>query len=347
MTTHRADNGRRHRPSVLIAGSGRSGTTFLAKLLDSHPDVLYRHEPDSVLVDKSIPFLPRREEVPAFADPARIYLEALLHVRASKSVGQRPIFEKSYRSSLQKKLFLASLYLVKAVEKACGSGLSGPLNVPDFIDEKRAESIVPLIKTVDSPWRTLLFSEAMPQLRVLHIMRHPCAVINSCLRGIEKNLMSAAVYLRQPFETGMVENYPFTLEELEASSYEEKAAFSWMVCNQRIYDDLHGRESYRAVIYEDLCLALEPSTRGILRFAGLSWNEQTQHFISELEASEEDQAGYFNVVRSPASALDKWRDQLSTEQVGRIERVISHSKIGRNFLEGTWKQQGSVQQSHA
>ena len=35
--------------AILIVGAPRSGTTWLAKILDSHPDVLYRHEPDEVV----------------------------------------------------------------------------------------------------------------------------------------------------------------------------------------------------------------------------------------------------------------------------------------------------------
>ncbi len=61
------------------------------------------------------------------------------------------------------------------------------------------------------------------------------------LRGIESNLMGSATYLRSSFEAGMAEDYPFTLEDLESSSYEKKAA---MVCNQRIHDDMAGREGY-------------------------------------------------------------------------------------------------------
>ena len=34
---------------VFVLGGARSGTTWLAKILDSHPDVLYRHEPDIAL----------------------------------------------------------------------------------------------------------------------------------------------------------------------------------------------------------------------------------------------------------------------------------------------------------
>ncbi len=40
------------------------------------------------------------------------------------------------------------------------------------------------------------------------------------------------------------------------------------------------------------------------------------------------------VVRPPLAALDKWRDQLSSEQIARIERIVCHAEIGRRFFEG-------------
>ena len=33
---------------ILIAGTGRSGSTWLGKLFDSSPRVFYKHEPDNV-----------------------------------------------------------------------------------------------------------------------------------------------------------------------------------------------------------------------------------------------------------------------------------------------------------
>ncbi len=153
--------------------------------------------------------------------------------------------------------------------------------------------------------------------------------------GIESKLMGSETYLRSSFEAGMAQDYPFTLEDLEASSYEEKAAFQWMVCNQRIHDDMAGREGYRMVIYEELCQELESTTRQLFDFAGLSWDAQSQRFVRHLESSEAHDASYFNVVRPPLAALDKWRDQLSSEQIARIERIVCHAELGRRFFNAT------------
>lgn len=320
------------RDPVFIIGGARSGTTFLAKLLDSHPEVLYRHEPDSVLVSTEIPFVPRRDEVQRFVAPTRRYLEALLDVKATKVSGQGPFFDKSYRSGLQKKCFLSSLYLAKVAERLAGPLRRRPLPVPDFIGGGAGDRVLHVMKSVDSPWRTLLFSDAMPNLRIIHIVRHPCAVVNSRLRGIESKLMAGKTYLQTPFEAGMAEGYPFSLEDLEAASFEEKSAFLWMICNQYIHDSMVGRPGYFMVCYEDLCRDLEVTTRRLFDFAGLSWNAQSEAFIRALEASDTRDAGYFSVMRSPVTSLDKWRDQLSGEQIERIERMVRHSEIGRRFV---------------
>lgn len=323
------------RDPVFIVGGARSGTTFLAKLLDSHPDVLYRHEPDSVLINTEIPFLPRREELKTYLSPARHYLEALCQVRAIKVSGHRPIFDKTYRSNLQKKRFMAGLFLTKAIEKAGRPFLRKPLIIADCIDRRVSEGIVYLIKSVNSPCRTALFSDAMPTWRFIHILRHPCAVINSKLHGIKNRLMGSETYLRSLFDAGMSEGYPFTFEDLEARSYEERAAFQWMVCNQRIHDDMVGREGYRMVIYEELCQDVETSTRQLFDFAGLSWNAQSQRFIGQLKSSEVRDAGYFDIMRPPQTALDKWLSQLSSDQIERIKHMVCHTELGRHFFGAT------------
>lgn len=77
------------RNPVYIIGGARSGITFLVKLFDCRPNVLYRHEPDSVLVNTRTSFLPCHEELNPLLPMARDCLDALRHVRATKVSDQQ------------------------------------------------------------------------------------------------------------------------------------------------------------------------------------------------------------------------------------------------------------------
>jgi hypothetical protein len=94
------------------------------------------------------------------------------------------------------------------------------------------------------------------------------------------------------------------------------------------------REGYRMVIYEEFCQELESTPRQLFDFAGPSWDAPSQRFVRHLESSEARDASYFEVVRPPLAALDKWRDQLMSEQTARIEHIVCHAELGRRFLEG-------------
>src|SRR5690348_17293271 len=73
---------------ILVLGAPRSGTTWLAKIIDSHPDVLYRHEPDETLPGPEI--LPE-QELPAL-------LGRWAADRGPRTVTKRPFFPKSFQA---------------------------------------------------------------------------------------------------------------------------------------------------------------------------------------------------------------------------------------------------------
>src|SRR5580692_5237881 len=72
---------------ILILGSPRSGTTWLAKIFDSHPDILYRHEPDELTLPE--PGLDPAEQVRQW-----------LRQRGLRAAAKRPDFSKSWRPTL-------------------------------------------------------------------------------------------------------------------------------------------------------------------------------------------------------------------------------------------------------
>ena len=60
--------------NIFIFGVPRSGTTWLAKIFDSHPATLLRHEPDTVNPTAAIPFIMSEEEIDQYLTEARDYL---------------------------------------------------------------------------------------------------------------------------------------------------------------------------------------------------------------------------------------------------------------------------------
>lgn len=85
---------------VLIFGLPRSGTTWLAKIFDSHPDTLYRHEPDHILRGAHLPFACTAAEARRRTEDARAYAQALLNLSTAKTAGSIPVFSKRYRLPL-------------------------------------------------------------------------------------------------------------------------------------------------------------------------------------------------------------------------------------------------------
>src|ERR1700760_3806926 len=85
---------------ILILGAPRSGTSWLAKIIDSHPDVLYRHEPDTVLRNEVLPWMCGPDDIVKYRGEAESYLRQLIDVATLKSAGSLPIFRKRYQGAL-------------------------------------------------------------------------------------------------------------------------------------------------------------------------------------------------------------------------------------------------------
>lgn len=318
------------RPLVVITGSGRSGTTWLAKLIDSHPDVVYRHEPDSVYVNGKIPFLPRPDQVDKFQEAAAQYLRDLSRARNLKSVGHAPFFRKNYRTRLEQAAYHSLIYAGKGMEKITSTlpaKFATPFVIPELADRRAVERALALVKTVDSLCRTYLFSVAAPSARFIHIIRHPGGVVASRLRGQRERLMTARVFLNALFNSGDAANHAYTFEDIASRSIEEQITFQWLVQNDKVFREMKNSSRYFPVIYEDLCLDAVGVTKKLIAFCGLDWHGQTEDFIRSLE-TRSTSAGYFNIMRSPKDAADQWRGELAPDVQHRIEILLEGTMLG-------------------
>lgn len=315
---------------ILILGSGRSGTTFLAKLFDSHPGVLYRHEPDWALVDSEIPFQPRLDQLSKYRDQAAAYLEKLADVRSPKVSVHLPLFPKAFRGPLRQRLHNGLAFAAKSLAKV--PGIERRVAVPDLIDPN-AQAPVVVIKSVNSLNRARLFCEAQPGLRVVHILRHPCGVVASLLRGTQQRLMNSKVFFDSLYRMENVGRYGLTRDDMQQRTPEEQFAFQWMVINDEVAHDMAGQPGYSLVRYEDLCLDTGKILDDLFSFCGLDDSAQTREFVENLEAQESGNAAYFSVMRSPRKAAFKWKQELTAEQIERVMAIVSRSDVGARYAD--------------
>lgn len=311
---------------VFAVGSGRSGTTLLAKLLDSSPEVFYRHEPDATKQCSELPFMPGNQDAGQYQKTAADYLRELTHQRDAKTCGTMPMFSKSFRGGLGNAVHRGAAMLAKVLGKA---NLS--FDIPDFA--RPGADPIYVIKSVESLCRSELFLRSTPELRVLHIIRHSCAVIASQLRGMEKGVIGGRVYADAVFDAEMAESYPFTREEMAEKTWEEQIAFQWMAQNDFVYRRIGGDERYRLVRYEELCTNFAEQARSIFDFAQISWSLQTGAFVDHLLEHRKEHSSYFSIQKRLTGSLYTWKKQISAEHIRAIEKMMTLSPVGLKVLE--------------
>jgi hypothetical protein len=163
---------------ILAIGMPRSGTTWIGKILDSHPRTLYRHEPDT---------WHRLEQIPIFAPAVaseedlavvRAFISGLPDMQADRVCGKRPIFAKEYASAWSVRRYAAGSLAHKVLARL---GADGSPPVPPQPGTGQPYRLV--MKSIESLGRMGILCDSVPDGRFIHIVRHPCGYVASVLRG--------------------------------------------------------------------------------------------------------------------------------------------------------------------
>src|SRR5262249_20243553 len=121
------------RAMIHIFSAARSGSTWLGKIFDSRPDVLYLHEPE--IADRGLGLLPfwfENAPTPEQVEAGRRYFPRLIRARSARATGTRPFFAKSYRKPLNEYARRGLIYLAKGSERVGLARFSDRIYIPDL-----------------------------------------------------------------------------------------------------------------------------------------------------------------------------------------------------------------------
>ena len=310
----------------------RSGTTWLGKIFDSHPDTLYRHEPDDSRTFSAIPLFVPPMNSADYAEPIRHFANTLPKISTTKVAGTLPSFAKSYFNHIQFQWYNLSVLFAKF-----GAKVFGEFPVVYGYKNKKAQNTRIVWKSIESLGRFGAIVEAVPQCNAILMIRHPCGYIASIMKGESKHKFSAKDSITNDTglfsmlcETEQAKTLGFDQRLFERSKPVERLAWLWLIVNEKALVEAQGNERSMVIRYEDLCEDPVQTAKTMFEFTGLQWSQQTAAFLES--SSTQNQSGYYSVFKDSKKSAYKWKNELSKEDIDSIYRIINDTLAGKLYL---------------
>jgi hypothetical protein len=318
---------------LFLVGGPRSGTTWLAHIFDSHPDVLYRHDPDSVRRNPPLQRSFSDQEIPGYLAEARAHMGQLIALRRLKAAGSLPVFPKSYAPPGAWRVRQALILLLRGVETlAARLGRPVQLYLPDMVREADRGRVRVVVKSVVSRINLRLLARALEGCRIVLILRDPYGHIASMRRGVNLGKFDSDISLEECLVLDEARQHGITPERFAAMPVIEQHAWNWVLMNEHAIGSLDGVANAMIIRYRDLCLEPMAMARRLFDFADLTWNSQTERFVGR-STSAPLVDRYYQVRKSSVDSLNKWRTQLSPEEQAQITAIFSQSWIWQRYPE--------------
>ncbi|WP_162139121.1 sulfotransferase domain-containing protein [Synechococcus sp. PCC 7336] len=312
---------------VLIAGPGRSGTTWLCQILNTYEHCLLKYEP--FLSAKPSPYTDWKDDLArGEVRELRDRFDALCR-DCHMAVDLPPFPAKSFRqqsSQLLHLLFGAGKRLdaLKFLYETYGRVpltsatpvLIKEVNFPSYLFPKLCEVLNPMtISTVRNPFATLASFLKGRELG-LHSHNDRSQLMARVRQGIDS---LAGVYLSE---------YRDRLADLSETQLH---TLNWRLLAEPLVDYTLRNPRAGVLVYEDLCRDPQATVASLFEFLGWELGAATRAFVDRTRAGDRkfrsQSKAYFSVYRDSKTTLDKWQKQLSKQQKDDIASIVRDSPL--------------------
>lgn len=310
----------------------RSGTTWLGKIFDSHPDVIYRHEPDSVIKTDAFSYLVSEQDVAMHLKTAHDYLYALTCVNNIKVSGVLPNFPKNFHSPTTSAFRKKIIYGLKISERLpLLRQVIQTIPIPDCIPVSLTKKPTTVIKSVISMGRAKLFSESLNDGHIIMIIRHPCGYVASQFRGKRLGkLEEGQLPLKVMASTDQAKQWGLSRENLKRMSKVEQLTWHWNIFNDKALLETRSNANFHLLRYEDLCIDTLYFSKQLFASCQLEWSSQTEEYIA-ISTQASSSNSYFGLQRNSAQDVEKWRNELDSATIEIIHNIAMQSESGQLY----------------
>lgn len=327
------------RPVVLIVGAGRSGTNWLMRLLDASTTTFCRSEPLDI-PSSPIHALPDRQAMAAGADAAmaRAWDEFLEWTVTHSGVRDlRPGAPKEYYRTWAQRLHLIDFWTRRPARLARRylpryRREEWPVA---FVHAERFATSTAVIKVNGLPeWHCKWILEHRPEVRVIHIVRHPGGALHSAENRFFSRLGPDELAAEQALYAGHIEHaaaeYPdWAALDVEPSGLSpvEALAWSWRYQNEMIEAAGRGRPNYSLVVYEHLAADPLATARRLYHFCDLALDAATMDRIEATLGSN----NWRDLAGSPERVANRWKTEARPELQALAETVLADSDLAAHW----------------
>ncbi|PHR95614.1 MAG: hypothetical protein COA78_29900 [Blastopirellula sp.] len=317
---------------ILVFGMERSGTTWIGKIFDSHPDVIYKHEPDSINKLSSIPLFFNGDHF-QHEQALKLYINDLPDMNAPSICAKHPILDKNYLNVVTYNFIKLNALLSKVFKRYV------KVDIPIFFNFRKHLPGRRLVwKSIESMSRFGVLSAIFKDSKKILIIRHPCGFVASVIKGKRSGHMTSVSddyidinFWKSRLTSEVSHEYNLTMEKILAMSQVEELSWRWLVDNNQALRDLRDDPNAYTIVYDELCENTEKEARKFFDFCQLSWIKPTINFLN-LSITKNDEQ-YFSVFKNPSESANKWKNQLDVKDINIIKGITKSKDGASKFFE--------------
>jgi hypothetical protein len=266
-----------HRETVFLAGTGRSGTTWVANIINYANTYRLLFEPFHLgKVDIISHFRLKQYLRPDnckrdFIEPAKVILSGNIR--------------NAWVDKFNRKM-IARKRLVKDI---------------------RANLLLKWIKT------------NFPEIPIILLLRHPCAVAYSRIE-LDRGIHFPAAVEEFLVQDELMEDFldPFRSEIENAQSVFERQVFIWCIENYVPLKQFRTGEIHLA-FYENFCTNPEQEIGRLFSFLGTTYSEKVMRAVKKPSAVSRKESA----VYAGGSLIESWKKHITDEQVQKAVEILS------------------------